>query len=457
MGLIAMSERDIQRIEVLSKVSAGRMTVQSAAHVLDLTARHVRRLLHRMAMTGAASIRHRAIGRPSNNRIEPGIRDYVLALVRERYADFGPSFAAEKLDEDHGIRVSRETLRHWMAQDGLWLPRKQRRVFHQPRLRREHYGELVQIDGSGHRWFEDRGPPCSLLVFVDDATGRLMQLRFVRSESAFSYFEALALYLRDHGAPVAFYSDKHSVFQVAKKDAKGGQGMTQFGRALSELNIEILCANSSQAKGRVERMNRSLQDRLVKELRLSQISDMEAGNAFLPGFMAAYNARFAIKPTRAQDLHRPMNLAPDRLSEILCKREQRYGGAQLTFSYERKRIMLKETEITHGLAGCHVETYAYADGRLDVRFKGHSLPYTVFDKDQRVTHTAITENKRLGEVLAYVMERQGELDAPKVKSNSEKNGYKPNGRRPGRGTDVMNDAEVIARRNKALAQMEAAE
>lgn len=457
MGLIAMSERDIQRIEVLSKVLAGRMTVQSAAHVLDLTARHVRRLLHRMTTSGAASIRHKAIGRVSNNRIEPGIRDYALALVRERYADFGPSFAAEKLDEDHGVRVSRETLRHWMTEDGLWLPRKQRRVFHQPRLRREHYGELVQIDGSEHRWFEDRGPPCSLLVFVDDATGRLMQLRFVGSESAFSYFEALALYLRDHGAPVAFYSDKHSVFRVAKKDAKGGQGMTQFGRALCELSIEILCANSSQAKGRVERMNRTLQDRLVKELRLAGISDMEAGNAFLPGFMAAYNARFAIAPARAQNLHRPLNLAPERLCEILCKREQRYVGAQLTFSYERKRIMLQETEITRGLAGRYVETYAYADGRLDVRFKGHTLPYTVFDKDQRVTHAAITENKRLGEVLAYVMERQSELDAPKVKSNSEKNGYVKRARKPGRRPDFINDPQAIARRNKAMARMEAAE
>jgi len=189
--------------------------------------------------------------------------------------------------------------------------------------------------GSEHRWFEDRGDPCCLLVFIDDATGKLMQLRFVRSESAFSYFEALALYLKDHGAPVAFYSDKHSVFRVAKKDAKGGQGMTQFGRALCELNNEILCANSSQAKGRVERMNRTLQDRLIKDLRLAGICGMDDGNAFMPRFMERYNRRFAIAPARPDDLHRPM------------------------------------------------------------RWKGHSLSYRVFDKDQRVTHAAITENKRL--------------------------------------------------------------
>lgn len=457
MGLIAMSERDLQRIEILSKVTAGRMTVVSAAHVLDLSERQVRRLLERIRTGGAASIRHKAIGRPSNNRISDGVRDYAMTLVRERYADFGPTLTTEKLAERDGLRVSRETVRGWMSEAGLWLSRKQRRTFHQPRLRREACGELVQIDGSEHRWFEDRGPPCSLLVFVDDATGRLMQLRFVRSESAFTYFEALELYLHRHGAPIAFYSDKHSVFRVAKKDTKGGQGMTQFGRALCELNIEILCANSSQAKGRVERMNRTLQDRLVKELRLCGIDSMEAGNTFLPGFMEDYNARFAVTPARSDDLHRPMNLAPDRLTEILCKREQRYVGSQLTFSFERKRIMLEETEVTRGLVGRYVETYAYADGRLDVRWKGHSLPYTVFDKDQRVTHAAITENKRLGDVLAYIKERQEQQDKPKVKSNSDKNGYKPRGRKPGRRTDTMNDPAVIARRQKALLRQQAAE
>ncbi|MBB3661092.1 hypothetical protein FHX15_006371, partial [Rhizobium sp. BK650] len=436
----------------------GRMTLVSAAHVLDLSERQVRRLLERIRTTGAASIRHKAIGRPSNNRISDGFRDYAVTLVRERYADFGPTLAAEKLAERDGLRVSRETVRGWMVDAGLWLSRKQRRTFHQPRLRREAYGELVQIDGSEHRWFEDRGPPCSLLVFVDDATGRLMQLRFVRSESAFTYFEALELYLKRHGAPIAFYSDKHSVFRVAKKDAKGGQGMTQFGRALSELNIEILCANSSQAKGRVERMNRTLQDRLVKELRLAGISNMEAGNVFLPDFIEAYNARFAIAPARSEDLHRPMNLAPDRLMEILCKREQRYVGSQLTFSFERQRIMLQETEVTRGLVGRYVETYAYADGRLDVRWKGYSLPYTVFDMDQRVTHAAITENKRLGDILAYVKERQDHQQVkPVVKTNSEKNGYTPRGRKPGRKKDYMSDPAVIARRENALSRLDAAE
>jgi transposase len=183
-GLIAMRERDLQRIDVLSKAVGGRMTTLSAAHMLDLSEHQVRWPLERIWTGGAASIRHKAIGRPSNNRISDGARDYAITLVRERYADFGPTLATERLAERDGLRVSRETVRKWMAEAGLWLSRKQWRTFHQPRLRREAYGELVQIDGSEHRWFEDRGPPCSLLVFVDDATGKLMQLRFVRSESA---------------------------------------------------------------------------------------------------------------------------------------------------------------------------------------------------------------------------------------------------------------------------------
>ncbi|NKK94072.1 ISNCY family transposase, partial [Rhizobium leguminosarum bv. viciae] len=198
-------------------------------------------------------------------------------------------------------------------------------------------------------------------------------------------------------------------------------------------------------------------DRLIKDMRLAGICDMQAGNAFLPTFMEGYNARFAVAPARSDNLHRPVNLALDRLKDILCKREQRYVGAQLTFSFERQRIMLEETDITRGLVGRYVETYAYADGRLDVRWKGHSLSYRVFDKDQRVTHAAITDNKRLSDVLTYIKEQQDQRLPPKVKTNSEKNGYTPRGRKPGKQTDFMNDPVVIAKRLRALSRQQAAE
>ena len=424
-----MSERDLQRVEVLAEVTHRRRTVASAAAVLALSARQVHRLLDAYRHGGAGALAHKARGRPSNNKIAASVRDQALELVRASYADFGPTLAAEVLAEQHGLKVSRETLRGWMIDAGLWLSRKQRRRFHQPRLRREALGELVQIDGSEHRWFEDRADPCTLLVFVDDASGRLMQLRFVPSESAFAYFEALQGYLETHGRPIAFYSDKHSVFRATQKDAKGGQGMTQFGRALAELNIEILCANSSQAKGRVERANRTLQDRLVKELRLAGISDLVAGNAFLPGFIERFNARFAVAPARPDDRHRPLNMPPERLRAILCRREQRHVSQQLTLSYDRQRIMLERNDVTEGLAGKYVDTYAFADGGLEVRWQGLSLPFKAFDKDQRVSHAAIVENKRLGEVLAFIKRQQDLRPPPRVKTNSEKLGYQKTGRK----------------------------
>jgi transposase len=419
-----MSKQDLKRIEVLTEVLAGRRTTVSAASVLNVSLRQAQRLLSRYKDGGGAALIHQARGQTASNRINAGVHDYALELVRQNYRDFGPTLAAEALQARHGLEVSRETLRKWMVESGLWLSRKQRRSFHQPRLRREHHGELIQIDGSEHRWFEDRADPCTLLVFIDDATSKLMQLRFVPSESTDSYFKALRDYLEEHGCPVAFYSDKHSVFRVLRRDAKGGQGMTQFGRALAELNIEILCANSSQAKGRVERANRTLQDRLVKELRLAGISDMDSGNTFLPRFVERFNERFAIRAAKPDNLHRALNIVPSRLNDILCHREQRHVGQQLTFHYDRKQIILDRSDISEDLAGQYVELYDFADRPLEVRWKGISLPYRVFSKDQRVSHTAIVENKRLGHALALVKAQQDLKQTTRVMTNSEKTGYR---------------------------------
>jgi hypothetical protein len=204
MGLVLMSEHELQRVEVLSRVLDGTMRSSTAAPILAISPRQVQRLPARYLADGAGAIRHGLGGRPSNNRFSRGVRDYALTVVRETYSDFCPMLAAEKLAARHGLKVSAETLRKWMIEDGLWKNRAQCRSLHPPRLRREHCGELVQIDGSDHRWFEDRGPACTLLVFIDDATGNLMQMRFVKSESTFSYFEVLDGYLKDHGRPVAF-------------------------------------------------------------------------------------------------------------------------------------------------------------------------------------------------------------------------------------------------------------
>jgi transposase len=405
MGIVLMSKRELNRLDVLARLDSDRLTVLAAAGLMNVTPRQTYRLLSRYREGGASAIANQRRGRPSNNRLSDEVRDHAIALVRQFYPDFGPTLAAEKLEERHDLKISRETLRNWMRRAGIWVSRAERKRIQQPRYRREHVGELVQIDGSEHRWFEDRGAPCTLLVFVDDATSRLMELRFVASESTFAYFAAVKAYLGRHGKPVAFYSDKHSIFRVSNEDAVSGNGMTQFGRALSELNIEILCANTSQAKGRVERAHSTLQDRLVKELRLAGISTLDEANAFLPGFIAHYNGRFGKPPARDRDLHRVIDPRQD-LDQILCWREQRTVSHQLVLNYNQMKLTLKAEGLATRLRGKMVEIYDYPDGRLEVRWKGRSLPYAAFDKLQRVSHAAIVENKRLGEVLAWIKEQQ---------------------------------------------------
>jgi hypothetical protein len=423
-----MSGTELQRIEVLAEVVSRRRTEASAAAILGLSTRQTRRLIVAYRASGGASVIHKGRGRASNNRLIEGIREYAVELVRANYADFGPSLATEMLLSKHDLKVSRETLRKWMMTEGLWRSRKQRRSFHQPRLRREAFGELIQIDGSDHRWFENRADACTLLVFIDDATSRLVHLEFARSESTDSYLSAVHAYVKAFGCPVAFYSDKHTVFRINRSSAPGGTGMTQFGRALAELNIEIICANSSQAKGRVERVNRTLQDRLVKELRLAGISDMDAGNAYLSAFMSSHNERFAVSPLRSEDMHRPLSMPVAKLTDILCHREQRYVGSQLTLTYDRKRIILERNATSEDLGGKYVDVYDFPDARLEVRWNGLLLPYSIFSKDQRVSHAAIVENKRLGHALALIKEQQDTHFEAKVKNNSEKGAYQKRGR-----------------------------
>lgn len=390
-----MSERELNRVENLTQVDDGRLIIVNAANILALTHRQVFRLLKLYRQHGASAIRHMVRSKPPNNRIYKAKRDYALSLIEENYPDFGPTLVAEMLAEHHGFKMSRETVCKWMQDDGIWLSHKT-----------ECFDELIEIDGSEHRRFEDRGDPCTLLVVIDDATSTLMELRFVTSESTFRYFEAFGSYLTTHGRPVAFYSDKHTVLRVPKL-SEHTTGMTQFGRALAELQIAILCANTMQAKGRVQRANRPFQDRMIKELRIAGISDMVTANAFLPGFMERFNDRFAKPAARPDNLHRALNVAPDRLAEIFCLRNKRYVSKDLTLKYDCKRIRLAVNDLTRGLVGKYAGTYEFPDGRIQVRHLGIALPCPIFDPhQQRVTHAAITDNKHLCAVLAHIKAEQ---------------------------------------------------
>jgi hypothetical protein len=432
MTVISMSHAELHRLTVIMDLVEARITAPQAAAQLHLTERQIWRLRRRFVQDGTAGLVSHKRGRASNRRIHPALQMTAMALIREHYADFGPTLAAEKLAERHGLQIGRETLRKWMIEAGLWQDRQQRhKAVHQPRYRRDCLGELVQIDGSDHHWFEDRAPRCTLLVFIDDATSRLMHLRFVASESTFDYFQATREYLARHGKPVAFYSDKHAIFRVNKVGAVGRDGMTQFGRALHDLNVDILCANSSQAKGRVERANQTLQDRLVKELRLAGISTIEAANAFAPGFMEDFNARFARAPFDSRDLHRPL-AAHDDLDEALAWKEQRTVTQNLTLQYDKVLFLLEPNKITRPLARQRVTVIDYPDGRLSIRHKGVDLPYRTFDRLQKVNQATIVENKRLSAVLAFVAERQRERSetrsakAPRRRGQAERHMFKLN-------------------------------
>ncbi|MGF6605079.1 transposase [Paraburkholderia sp. GAS448] len=302
--LVTLNMRELDRLKVIQAVVDMGLKPGRAAVRLGLTVRQIERLVLRYRESGAAGLASRKRDRPGNRKLDEGLALRALTIIRERYADFGPTLACEKLRECHGLVLSKETIRHLMTDAGLWVPRSQRPPkIHQPRARRACLGELIQIDGSDHRWFEDRAPACTLLVYVDDATSQIMALHFTATESTFSYFEATRAYLERYGKPVAFYSDRASVFRPTYSRT-GARGVTQFGRAMYELNIDTFCANSSPAKGRVERAHLTLQDRLVKELRLRGIQTMEAANAYAPAFVAGYNARFAKPPRSTFDAHR---------------------------------------------------------------------------------------------------------------------------------------------------------
>jgi transposase len=406
MAVLSMSDGELRRLEVLRDVDRGDLPLRAAAQLLGRSERQVWRLLKAFRAEGAAGLVSKKRGRPSNRRTAAAVRTAALWIVRQNYADFGPTLAAEKLAGEHGFSFSSETLRKWMIEDGLWLDRKQRQKrVHQPRPRRDCVGELVQVDGSEHWWFEDRGPQCTLLVFVDDATSRLMHLQFVESESTFAYFHAARTYLEAWGKPVAFYSDKHGVFRVNHPGALDGDGMTQFGRALHALNIDIICANSSPAKGRVERANKTLQDRLVKELRLAGAATLAEGNALLPAFIADYNARFAKAPANGKDLHR--RLSPDDdLDDAFAWKEERTLSRALTLQYDKILFIVEPTDQAKAAIGKRVTVVDYPDGRLAIRYRGIELGYRTFDKIRQVSQAAIVENKQLGAALAFIRDEQ---------------------------------------------------
>ena len=371
-----MSGKEADRLAVVRKVVAKRLRQREAAVQLGLSIRQVKRLLRRYRDRGAAGLVSRRRGRRPNNAMDPGLRREVMDWVVRRYADFGPTLACEKLTEAHGYRLPAETLRQWMMAEGRWRSKSRRRLrIHQRRPRRACFGELIQIDGSVHAWFEDRGGRCTLIVFIDDATSRLLYLRFVPAETTQAYMEALGAYLSAYGRPVAVYSDRHSIFRVNHGRQEGK--VTQFTRALKTLDMEPIHAKSPQAKGRVERANQTLQDRLVKELRLEGIDGMEPGNAFLPVFMADYNRRFAVAARSPQDAHRAVLHDAQERDLVLRLHATRKLSKNLTFQYLNREYQITGRGKGYRLRGAAVTVCDAFGAGVKVLHQGKALDFRI--------------------------------------------------------------------------------
>ena len=370
-------------MQSMTQLEQRQLTQGNAAAQLGISVRQIKRLWRAYQEQGAAGLVNKSRGKPSHNQLRDEVKRQALNLILERYRDFGPTLATEKLVEMHGIKISDESVRKMMMAEGLWKHRRKRklRVF-QMRERRACFGELVQIDGSDYDWFEGRSPRCTLLVFVDDATGKLVELQFVPHESFFGYCEAARHYFEGYGKPGAFYSDKHGIFHLNNPKLTPGDGLTDFGRAMQELGIQIICANTPQAKGRVERANQTLQDRLTKELRLRGISTPEQANRWLPEFMQNYNRRFATAPRSELDFHTPLACS-DNLDLILCRKATRTLSKNLTLQYHKTIFQIHVQCPTYAMRNTVVTVFENANGEISILYKNKSLTFEVYYQQEK--------------------------------------------------------------------------
>lgn len=381
--MITMSVAEVDRLGIFEQIKAGRLSKTEGAKRLRLCREQVQRLYKKFCKDGAEALTSKRRGQPSNNRIPDSVREAVIKIIQEQYSDFKPGFAHEKLTEVHGFKLSDETVRQIMVEAGIWKGKKRKHPrVHQMRPRRPARGELIQLDGSPHDWFEGRRAPCCLLVLIDDASSEIMGLRFVENECLQGYFDLTREYIERCGRPVALYSDRHSIFQVNIQEAISGTGETQFGRAMHSLDIELIPASSAPAKGRVERANQTLQDRLIKEMRLAGIHDIESANAWLPQFIKKHNRRFAVDPASPIDAHRKAIPKSAQLDQIFCVQVQRKLSKNLELSYKNVIYQIQTKSPGYTMRGASV-TVCESPSQVILLYKNKPQPYKTFDKNNR--------------------------------------------------------------------------
>jgi len=383
-----MSQKEAKQAQVLELLKEHKISQQEASKRLGITTRQVRRLTKRYQTAGLAGLVSKKRGSASNRRLNDAIRTTAINFIGTHYRDFGPTLACEKLAELHGIKLSVESTRQMMIQTGYWRPKKGGTICAHPmRERRARFGELIQIDGSPHDWFEGRGDYCTLLVFIDDATGRLTQLRFAPTETTLGYMHVLHDHILVHGVPVALYSDKHSIFRINAKDADP-EAETQFSGAARELGIDCIHAHSPQAKGRVERVNQTLQDRLIKEMRLAGINNMDSANTLLPGYIKDFNRRFAVVPKDTADAHLAYPDTRVALLRTLSVQVAKTLSKNLSCQHENQLLQVSTSGTGLGLRGAQVRIHQHFDGSRELLWKKRKLTYGVMDKPQRQSPVA---------------------------------------------------------------------
>ena len=372
--IIMMKQKELKQLHVIHKVLEGSLTRRQAAEVVSLSERQIRRIVKRIRAEGDKGIQHRSRGKESNRRLPKKLVAKVVQLYQEKYQGFGPTLTAEKLLELDGIEVSKETVRMWLIEAGQWKKGRKRRVYRQWRPRKGHSGEMVQMDGSHHDWFEGRRSKCVLMAYIDDATNRVYG-RFYEYEGTIPAMDSFKRYISRYGIPMSIYFDRHTTYKSPSEpsiedEINGTEPLSEFGRALKELNVELIHAYSPQAKGRVERMFATLQDRLVKELRLRGISAIEEANKFLDGsYWTDFNKKFMVKAQGKEDIHRrlPKGL---NLDKILCIRTERTIRNDNTITHKRKLYQIEEP-----VKGCKVIIEQHINGKMRLTYDGNNLKF----------------------------------------------------------------------------------
>lgn len=368
-----MTQKELYRAQVVIELATGKLTTRQAAERLGLSVRQVRRQRRLVEAEGPKGLAHKSRSRPSGRALDPRLKKQIIQLLHKRYADFGPTFASEKLAKDIGRPISRETIRKIQIEIGLRKSkRRKERRYHPRRPRRACIGELIQIDGSIHDWLEGRGPRMVLIAFIDDATSRVMHARFVKAESTEAYTRMLVEYFKKHGLPQALYSDKHSIFRQTKDHIRDQGRLTVLGENLERLGVELVCANSPQAKGRVERHFGTQQDRLVKEMRLAGICTMDEANEFLAEYLSIHNEKFSVEADSPENGHVVLK-SPPKEEDFYIEKETRRLSKALSFQYENKEYQLVNPPSVRRLQHQTVEVVRLLTGKLRVRLQDGRL------------------------------------------------------------------------------------